>query len=108
MPLEATVNQGEQDYLLKIAPTTAKGNPAEIENPEYIVESPEGIVVEVAEDGKSAKVITQGVGDITGRTRVDADLGEGVVHIEDTFIIHVVSPQAANVGLTGEPVEKVA
>lgn len=109
MPIELTVNQGEQDVLLKISPTTLKGAPAEVEagSTEYIIESGEGSIDEAA-DEKSATLITGAAGDVTGRIKADADLGEGVKHIEDTFVIHVISPQAENLGASGEVVDKVA
>lgn len=108
MPIELTVNQGEQDVLLKISPTTQKGNPATVEpgSTEYIIESGEGSINE-AEDELSAVLVTGGVGDVSGHIKADADLGEGVKEIRETFLVHVVSPQAENLGATGEAIDKV-
>jgi len=108
MPVLETVNQGEQDVLLRISPVTAKGNPAEIEAGTLAVTIDSGDATsEPGADGTSVKIVTAGVGKVTGTITGDADLGEGVVSITDTFEIDVVSPQATNLGVTAEVVEKV-
>jgi hypothetical protein len=107
MPYEVEVNEGEQDVLLKISPVKKNGQPAEVEagQTEYIVEEGD-VTIQEADDEKSAKAITGAAGVSRGRVRADADLGEGVVHIEDTWQITVKPALAENVGLTGEVIAK--
>lgn len=110
MPFEVTAFLGEQDALLKIDPTTKKGNPAQVElgKTKYVIDSAGNEEVQMAADEKSARVVTVALGDIVGHIDADADLGEGIVPIGDTFVIHVVSPQAENLGASGEAVDKIA
>jgi hypothetical protein len=111
MPIILTANQGEKDVLIKIAPVTASGKPSSIEPGTLKVEitsDPAGDSSIESVDDSSSKLVTGGLGVVTGTIKGDADLGEGVVEISDTFEVTVVSPLADNLGATGELVDKVA
>lgn len=105
--VEIEVTEGTQDVLLKISPTKKDGSPAQVEpgSIEYIKTSGEGEVQE-AEDEQSARFVTAGPGVSEGEVTADADLGEGVVTIRDTWKITVLPALAENVGLTAEAVDK--
>src|SRR5687768_8182447 len=107
MPYEVEVVEGESDVLLKIAPVKKNGQPGQVEpgKTEYIVTSGD-VTIEEAEDEQSGLAKTGAVGVSEGIVRADADLGEGVIHIEDTWKITVKAALAENVGLTGEVVPK--
>jgi hypothetical protein len=104
--MDIQLNQGEQDARITLSPTTSKGNPAELDGPaEFVVESGD-IAVEPGEDGRSAIIRSGGVGQSTLRVRADADLGEGVRHIEVVVNVDVVAPQAEDLGINVEVIEK--
>lgn len=100
MPLEVETTVEEQ-ILITVNPTTSGGRPAEIDGPIRVsVISGDG-TFEVQPDGKSYQSITPDTpGDTTLLIEADADLGAGVVLIQDTTIHHARGALAANLGQT--------
>jgi hypothetical protein len=107
MPIILTANKGEKDVLIKIAPVTASGKPSSIEagTLSAVVTEGDGVVEPI--DDSSVKIITGEVGVTKGTITGDADLGEGIVAITDTFEVTVVEALADNLGATGELVDKI-
>lgn len=109
MPAEASITT-EQKIPVVLKIVTDTGKPAKVDGaPAWVVISGNSSVV-VAEDGLSAEVISaDDPGDTTVMVKADADLGEGVEEISDTFTVHVVGATAKNLGLSfGTPVPKDA
>lgn len=107
MPAEITLTV-EQKVTATLKPVTATGKPATLDGaPVWSVISGTGTVVP-ATDGLSADLISSDTpGDTTYLVDGDADLGTGVVDIQDTVLVHVTGANAANLGLTlGTPVPK--
>lgn len=107
MPLEITLSN-EQKVVATITPVTATGRPARLDGaPVWSVVSGQGTVVPAA-DGLSAELITPNApGDTTYMVDGDADLGAGVVDIQDTITVHTTGANAANLGLSlGTPLPK--
>lgn len=107
MPAEASITN-EQKIPVTLKIVTDTGKPAKVDGaPAWVVISGNSSVV-VAEDGLSAEVISaDDPGDTTVMVKADADLGEGVEEISDTFTVHVVGATAKNLGLSfGTPVPK--
>ena len=97
----------EEKSLLSIHPTTEAGNPAVIDGPvSYTVASGTCTIEPV--DALTAYVVSGSTpGDSSVLATADADLGAGVTTITDTLIVHVVSPQAEQLGLVaGAPMLK--
>lgn len=96
MPLEVSTTVEEQ-VLITVRPRTNAGRPAEIDGPIRVsVTSGEG-TVEVQADGRSYQSISANTpGDTTLLVEADADLGEGVVLIQDTTTHHSLGANAAN------------
>lgn len=104
MPLELSITN-EQKVKLTIKPVTPAGKPALLDGPPvWTVTGGESTLV-VAEDGLSADLISGDVpGDSTFLIEADADLGEGVVSVADTIVLHVIGAQAGSLGITaGQP-----
>lgn len=100
MPAEGTVTLGLQKARVTASPTTLSGLTASLDGPLA------GAVVSgdaTVEPGNSNLdlVIRPGVtlGDVVVRISGDADLGAGVVLLEDLVTVHVVAELAANLGL---------
>lgn len=98
----------EEKVEVTLAPTTAAGNPASLDGvPVWTVVAGDA-TVEVAADGLSAFLVSGAAG-VNSQITVsaDADLGEGVVNIEDTIDLAVVSASASALGLVvGTPTLK--
>lgn len=107
MPAETSItNEQKIDVTLNI--TTDTGKPAKVDGaPAWVVLSGQSSL-SVADDGLSATVTSSDdPGDTSVIVKADADLGEGVTEISDTFTVHVVGAQAKNLGLTfGTPKPK--
>jgi hypothetical protein len=105
MPIEVTMTT-EQQCRVAISPTTPGGQPAQVDGAAQW--SVEGDCTVESIDDTSAWIIAGGsMGDSTVTVGVDADLGQGVVPIGDTCLVHVQNPMATSVGLTAdEPVLK--
>jgi hypothetical protein len=90
-------------------PTNPAGNPAQLDGPvQAEVVSGDGTVETIPTEPNSFYVVSgPGVGKTTYRVFADADLGTGVVLLEDTIELEVSGAQAASFGLTaGAPEPK--
>jgi hypothetical protein len=107
MPLDVT-STTEEKVKLHIAPVTSTGKPAAVDGiPVWsIIEG--GATIEAAADGLSADVISEdNAGTSVWNVQADADLGEGVVFIEDGGSYVYNNPMAASMGTTADaPVPK--
>jgi hypothetical protein len=99
MPIEISMTTEEQ-CRLAVTPMTAGGQPATVDGAAQW--SVEGTCTVTPIDATSAWVIAGEMGDSTVTVGVDADLGEGVVPIGDTCLVHVQNPMAASVGLAAD------
>lgn len=98
MPLEVETTVEEQ-ILIRVRPQTTQGNPAELDGPIRVSVISGSGTFEVQPDGRSYQSISQDTpGDTTLLVEADADLGEGVVLIQDTTIHHSRGALAANLG----------
>jgi len=105
--LDVTINN-EQKVTVTLTPLSASGKPAKLDGvPTWTVQSGESTVV-AASDGLSAELISSdNPGDTAILVDADADLGSGVIDLQDTIHLHVLGANAANLGLTaGTPVPK--
>lgn len=92
----------EQKLPVSVAPETASGHPATIDGALTVtVRSGSGTVEQDPASPLTFKAVS---GDIAEDTvydiKADADLGEGVQEITDTFTLTVTSATAANFGFT--------
>lgn len=98
----------EEKVEVVLAPTTAAGNPANLDGtPEWTVTDGDA-TLEVAADGLSAFLVS-GNPNTNSKISVtaDADLGEGIVSIEDVVDLAVVAASASALGIVvGTPVLK--
>lgn len=78
----------------------AKGNPAEIQDPQFEVSDPAILGLEVAADGKSAIVKGGALGTAQVTVRGDADLGEGVTPLIGVGEITVIAGEATVLAVT--------
>jgi len=92
----------EQQYRVVASPTTASGNPASLDGPlRAIVTSGEGDVLPGNTDLEVILRTSDNPGPATFLIEADADLGEGVVLIQDTVTFDVQGAMASNLGLSG-------
>lgn len=98
----------EQKVNVTLKPVTATGKPATLDGaPTWTVASGDS-TIEIATDGMSAELISS---DTPGETmfvvEADADLGSGVVTINDSIKLTVSGAMAVNLGLSvGTPEPK--
>lgn len=95
--------------LLAISPTDNNGNPAPVQNPEWVTSTPEGVTIEVSPDGLKAYAVTNDgyVGQWEASVVVDVDLGDGVEEIIVSWSGDVSHPKATSLNPTsGTIVEK--
>ena len=107
MPLDLSITN-EEKVRVSLHPVTNTGRPVSLDGPAtWSVLSGES-TVEVEPDGLSGFLISSdNLGDTLVQIEADADLGEGVVTIMDTILLHVIGALATNLGLTAEaPVSK--
>ncbi len=105
--LETTVTN-EQKVNVVLKPTTQSGKPAKLDGvPTWSVVSGDSTVVPAA-DGMSADLVSSDTpGDTTFLIDGDADLGAGVVDVQETITLHDSGANAANLGVViGTPVLK--
>lgn len=98
----------EQKVPITLNITTDTGKPAKVDGaPAWVVLSGNSTLA-VAEDGLSAEFISSDdPGDTSVIVKADADLGEGIEEISDTFTGTVIGATAKNLGLAvGTPVPK--
>ena len=103
MPLDITLTN-EQKVLITATPTTEGGQLAMLDGDvTYTVESGECTLESV--DNLSTYIVSGDTpGDSVIMVTADADLGEGVQHIQDAVLVHVEGAFASNLGLTaGQP-----
>lgn len=89
----------EEKILVTLAPKTAAGNPASVENPVWSVTSGDATLLP-SEDGLSCELVSGAAGINEIKVTADADLGEGVVEISSDITLAVTSPLAADLGIT--------
>jgi hypothetical protein len=107
MPLEVTITN-EQKVNITLTPITQSGKPAALDGvPVWTVTGGDS-TLNVAPDGLSADLVSSDTpGDSTFLIDGDADLGAGVVDVQDTILLHVAGANAASLGLSaGTPVLK--
>ena len=98
-----------QKCALSVSFQTAAGNPAVVDGaPTWGVSDENLLELQVAEDGRSAVVLTKGpLGTAQVTLRADADLGEGVKEIVGILDVEVIPSQAVVAVLSaGVPEEK--
>lgn len=106
MPIEVTMTT-EEKVRLSIQPVTPAGHPGEIDGEAQW--SVEGTCTLQPIDPTSAWVIAGDMGDSVVTVACDADVGNGIVPIGDTCLVHVNNPMATSVGLGADtPVLKDA
>lgn len=103
MPLGVRCTNEEKVHV-RLNPTTTTGRPATLDGKaSFSTISGEGTAV-VDEDGLGAFLISgDNPGDTTFLVEADADLGAGVVSIQDTVTLEVRGAFAANLGLIPDP-----
>jgi hypothetical protein len=107
MPIEVRMNW-EQEFDLGITPKTLGGADAPVDGPALWEVSAPGCTATSTSD---LTCLVQGVrdaqpGDVVVTCTVDADLGEGTVHLVDTCIVHLESPMAGSLGMASSPVRQ--
>lgn len=97
----------EEKVKVTAAPTTASGKPAQIDGALTVsVQSGEGTAVQDPLDPLSFFAVSgDNPGDTVYLVEADADLGAGVVTIQDTVTLSVAGVAAANFGLSASPAE---
>lgn len=89
----------EEKVQISLAPVTAAGNSAAVENVVFTVDSGDATVEEI--NANKDYYLVSGTGGLNTITvTADADLGEGVVVISDTIEYFVTEAQASNFGFT--------
>jgi hypothetical protein len=107
MPVEVSLTV-EEKVTATLKPVTKTGKPAKLDGvPVWSVVSGDATVVPAA-DGLSADLVSSDTpGDTVFLVDGDADLGAGVVDIQDTITLHSLGANAANLGITvSDPVPK--
>lgn len=103
MPLDV-VSTTEEKVHIKIAPKTASGKPASLDGLAKWEITSGGATIVPDEDGLGAFVVSEDTsGSSTWKVSGDADLGEGVVTIEDGGTYTYTNPQAAAFGASADP-----
>lgn len=105
MPLKLVISTEEKIHVT-LAPKTAGGNPAAVDGaPVWSVVSGAGTVVSDA-NGLGAFLLSTGTVDgidTVFMVSADADLGPGIINIQDTITLTTAHAQAAALGLTAAP-----
>lgn len=92
----------EQKVLIHAAPMTEAGNPAVIDGA-VLFSIDQGTCTIEPNDATSAYIVSgSSPGDSTVRITCDADIGAGVVTIEDIVLAHVTNAMAENLTITAE------
>ena len=99
MPAEVSLNS-EQRVKATIAPKTTKGKPSAIQAGSLTAAvDNESATVEMIDESSFWINGTENDGDAIVTVEADADLGEGVVTIRDTVLVHVADAPATQLGL---------
>ena len=93
-----------QKLPFQIAPVDANGNAREVEDFSAEVLDGADLTIEEGADGVSGFIVSGStVGSFRVKFSADAQVGEGVVSIEETHDIIVTNPQATSLGGTFGP-----
>ena len=93
----------EEKIKVTVNPVTTTGKPASLDGPiTIIVQLGEGSV-EMVDDKSFFVVSGDNAGDTSYLVEGDADLGAGVVSVQDIILLHAAGALAANLGLVAEP-----
>lgn len=105
IPMELSITN-EQKIKITLNPVTHGGHPVELDGvPTWEVVSGDS-EVEMAVDGKSAFLISaDGPGETVYKISADADLGSGVVTIEEMITLTVANANAEQLGATAGTAE---
>ena len=107
MPLDLTCND-TQKIKITVTPTTASGAAAQLDNPVNVTVTSGDATVETVDD-TNFYVVAGAPGNSTFLVEGDADLGDGVVLLQDTVSLIVISEMATSFGMTaGQPEAKTA
>lgn len=100
MPNEVTLNS-EQRVKITVNPVTPKGKPSKIQPGSLLLEpDSSSVTIEPIDDNNAWIVGTENDGDTIVTVSGDADLGEGVVTIRDTVLVHVADAPATQLGVS--------
>jgi hypothetical protein len=103
MPQAATMTT-EEKVLVLVQPLTEAGNPAPVDGAATFTVTSGTCTITPVDDLSAYVVSGSAPGDSLITLHVDADLGAGVVPVDDTLTVTVVSPTAASLEVTvGEP-----
>ena len=96
-----------QKIPFQIAPVDANGNPQSVEDFAATVLNDADLTIENTGEGTGFIVSGATVGSFQVKFSADAQIGDGVITIEETHDIIVTNPQATSLGGTfGTPVPK--
>lgn len=102
----ATTMTTIDQFTVTVQPVDAKGNPAPVENPEWLTNNTDVLSLVPSVDGMSCIVKAVGIpGAGTVQFSADADMGAGVTLIAGTLDVEVGPAQAVSVVLVPGPVE---
>lgn len=96
----------EEQIPITLNPRTTQGHPVEVQNPEWtVLDGPSTIVP--SEDGKSCMFVSSDEANTVTSVKIkaDADLGDGVIPIEDVIVYTVTHANASSLGLQSGPVQ---
>lgn len=100
-----TIETNQQIAVL-LKPIDDRSNPASLDGKPTWTKQSGDAVLEVADDGLSAKVTAGAPGDTVILIDGDADLGAGVVDVQDVVTVTVTPRLAKNLGVEfGAPVD---
>jgi hypothetical protein len=99
MPLTVTTTNEEQ-ITIAVNPTTTTGQPAQLDGPITVTSIGGDSTVSLVDDRTFRLRSSDNPGDSSFLVEADADLGGGVVLIQDTVTYTVLGALAANLGLT--------
>lgn len=106
MPLSVTTTN-EEKIKITVTPVTSTGNPAPLDGPVSVTTVSGESTSTMIDDTSFFLVSSDNPGDSTFLVEADADLGGGVVLIQDTVTYTVSGALAANLGLSaGTPEPK--
>src|SRR5215510_13028853 len=102
VPFEQTIDN-EHRIIMYIEPQTQAGNPAQVDgDPVWTLETGTSCTLdELSPPDPNRRYATADpaiVGDTLFQCVADADIGEGVVHLVQTWLVHVENPMAASMG----------
>lgn len=108
MPATTTYTSDFQGVPATWSFTTTAGQPATVEGPtDVTVQSGDTTASFVRSGDHAGSFMVSGLGDTVFLLSADADLGAGVVTIQDTVTVTVTSAQAASFGIQfGTPIPK--